>query len=96
MLIRNIYIEDDVSLAGECMIIAHSNPYYHFHNVTSSCVKPVMIEKGAWLGVRSIILPGVVVGQYSIVSACSVVNADVIEKSVVSGNPAKIIAKNYQ
>jgi len=91
-----IYIEDNVSLAGECMIIAHSNPFYHFHNITSSYVKPTVIKKGAWIGIRSVILPGVVVNQYSIVSAGSIVNEDVPERSVVVGNPAKVISKNLQ
>jgi acetyltransferase-like isoleucine patch superfamily enzyme len=89
-----VYIEDDVSIASETLIIAHSNPYSHFQNVITSKVNPVLIRKGAWVAVRSIILPGVTIGENAIISAGSVINFDVPSCSVVAGNPAKIISKN--
>ena len=89
-----VYIEDNVSLAGECFVITHSNPYNHFQNVTPARVSPVVIKKGAWICVRSIILPGVTIGENAIVSAGSVVDSDVPSRSVVAGNPANIVARN--
>jgi acetyltransferase-like isoleucine patch superfamily enzyme len=91
-----IYIEDNVSIAQETMILAHSNPYKHFENVTQSIVLPVIIKNGAWLGVRSIILPGVTVGMNSIVSAGSVIDFNLPDRSVAAGNPGRIIARNLQ
>lgn len=90
-----IYIEDNVSIAAECLIIAHSNPYNHFQNITPAQVAPVLIKKRAWICVRSLILPGVIIGENAIVSAGSVISSDVPPGSVVSGNPSKIIAKNF-
>lgn len=89
-----VYIEDNVSIAAECLIIAHSNPYMHFQYVTPASVEPVIIKNGAWICVRSIVLQGVTVGENSIISAGSLVSSDVPTRSVVSGNPAKIIAEN--
>ncbi len=89
-----VYIEDNVSMASECLIIAHSNPYSHFQNVTPAQVAPVIIKQGAWICVRSLILPGVTIGENAIVSAGSVVDSDVPPCSVVTGNPAKIAARN--
>jgi acetyltransferase-like isoleucine patch superfamily enzyme len=89
-----IYIEDNVSIAGECFLIAHSNPYSHFQNITPARVSPVIIKRGAWICIRAVILPGVKIGENAIVSACSVVDSEVPDRSVVSGNPAKIIAKD--
>lgn len=89
-----VYIEDNVSLAGECLVIAHSNPYSHFQNITPARVSPVIIKKGAWICVRASILPGVTVGENAIVSAGSVVDSDVPPSSIVAGNPAKIVARN--
>jgi acetyltransferase-like isoleucine patch superfamily enzyme len=89
-----VYIYDNVSIASECFIIAHSNPYEHFQHVTSARVEPIIIKEGAWICIRSIILPGVTIGENAIVSAGSVIATDVPPRSVVSGNPAKIIAKN--
>lgn len=86
-----IIIEDDVSLAGNNYLLAHSNPYPHFKNVIKSFVAPVIIKKGAWLGTGAMIMPEVTVGEYSIVAAGSVVTKDVPEKVIAGGMPAKII-----
>jgi acetyltransferase-like isoleucine patch superfamily enzyme len=89
-----IYIEDNASLAGECLVIAHSNPYRHFQNVTPARVSPVIIKQGVWICVRAVILPGVTIGENAIISAGSVVDSDVPPCSIVAGNPAIIVARN--
>lgn len=89
-----VYIEDNASIAADCLVIAHSNPYSHFQDVTPAQVSPVIIKKGAWICVRSVILPGVTIGENAIVSACSVVDYDVPSRSIVAGNPAKTVARN--
>jgi len=50
--------------------------------------RPVVIEDGVWIGVRSTILPGVVVGRGSVVGAGSVVAKNVPPDTMVVGNPA--------
>lgn len=55
-------------------------------------VKPVRIGDNVWIGQRSIIHPGVTIGDGSIVSAGSVVMSEVPAYSVVAGNPARKIA----
>jgi acetyltransferase-like isoleucine patch superfamily enzyme len=54
---------------------------------------PIRIERGAWIAAGAIILPGVTVGERSIVAAGSVVTHDVPPLSVVGGNPARLIRK---
>ncbi len=88
-----ITLEDDCGLAGFNYILTHTNPRLHFENILDSYVAPVTIKKGAWIAVGAMILPGVTVGEYSIVSAGSVVTSDVPSYSVVSGNPAKVVSK---
>lgn len=51
----------------------------------------VIIEKNVWIGDKSTILPGVIIGEGSIIAANSVVTKNVPAYSVVAGNPAKII-----
>lgn len=53
--------------------------------------KPVIIGNDVWIGTRSIILPGVNIGNHSIIGAGSVVTRDVPEYGIVGGNPAKVI-----
>lgn len=49
------------------------------------------IKRGAIIGANSTILPGIIIGEYSLVGAGSVVVKDVPDNAVVAGNPAKII-----
>lgn len=54
---------------------------------------PITIGDNVFLGLRSIVLPGVRVGSNSIVAAGAVVVSDVEPGSVVGGVPAKFIKK---
>ncbi|KRL67233.1 isoleucine patch superfamily acetyltransferase [Companilactobacillus versmoldensis DSM 14857 = KCTC 3814] len=63
------------------------NPTKRDNLVTSS----IHLEKGVWLGANVTVLPGVTVGENSIVGASSVITKDVPKNSVVVGSPAKKI-----
>ena len=52
---------------------------------------PVRIENDAWIGAGATILKGVTVGEAAIVGAGSVVTKNVAPRTVVAGNPAKLI-----
>lgn len=55
---------------------------------------PIEIGDGTWIGTRSIILRGVKIGKNVTIGAGSLVNKNVPDNAVVSGNPAKIIKYN--
>ena len=50
--------------------------------------KPVVIDRGAFLGIRSTVLEGVTIGENAYVAAGAVVTTDVPPRTVVAGNPA--------
>jgi maltose O-acetyltransferase len=52
---------------------------------------PVSIESGAWIGARSILLPGVTVGRGAVVAPGSLVNKEVPPHTRAAGAPAKIV-----
>ncbi|MFZ0547945.1 MAG: acyltransferase [Candidatus Promineifilaceae bacterium] len=52
---------------------------------------PICIEENVWLGARVIVLPGVRIGQGSVIGAGSVVTKDIPERVVAAGVPARII-----
>lgn len=54
---------------------------------------PVMIEDFAWLSCRTVVLPGVRVGQGAIVAAGAVVTKDVEPYAIVAGIPARKIGE---
>jgi maltose O-acetyltransferase len=53
--------------------------------------KPISIGADAWLGCGAIVLPGVSVGENSVIGAGSVVTRDVPENVVAAGNPARVL-----
>jgi acetyltransferase-like isoleucine patch superfamily enzyme len=55
-----------------------------------------LIKRGASIGAKSVILPGVTVGEEALVGAGSVVTEDVPDKAVVTGNPARLISNRNE
>jgi len=50
--------------------------------------RPIVVNKNAFIGVRSMILPGVSIGENAIVGAQAVVTKDVPSSGIYAGNPA--------
>jgi acetyltransferase-like isoleucine patch superfamily enzyme len=60
---------------------------------TDDSIRPVTIHDNVWIGKRAIILPGVTIGEGSIVSSGAVVISDIAPYTVVAGNPARKIGQ---
>ncbi len=54
-------------------------------------VKPIVVEDGAWVAMRAVILPGVTIGRGAVVAAGAVVTKDVPPNALVGGSPAQVI-----
>lgn len=55
--------------------------------------RPVVIERGAFLGIRAAVLEGVTIGENAYVAAGAVVVDDVAPRCVVAGNPARPVRR---
>lgn len=56
-----------------------------------SFARPIEIEDNVWIGGGSIILPGVTIGENSVIGAGSVVNRSIPANCVAVGNPCRVI-----
>ena len=74
-------------------ILTGADPRNELNKLYKPMNAPVIIGNNCWIGARSIILPGVTIGDYSIVAAGSVVTKDVPSGVLVAGNPAVIKKK---
>lgn len=90
-LSEGITIGDRVSFGPEVMVITGAHQYKDGRRRAGQLnAQPVTIGRGAWLGARAIILPGVTIGEGAIVAAGAVVTQDVPPHTLVAGVPARI------
>lgn len=61
-----------------------------------SCKGPVEIGNNVWIGDKASILSGVNIGEGAVIAANAVVTKNVPSYSIVAGNPAKIIKRNFK
>ena len=55
--------------------------------------RPITVGNNVWIGANVSVLPGVTIGNSSIIGAGSVVNKDIPEGVIAAGNPCKVIRK---
>jgi putative colanic acid biosynthesis acetyltransferase WcaF len=87
-----IEVHEDATVAQESYLCTGTHNF-DFSNL-QLLTKKITIKKKAFLGVRSMILPGIVVGESSIVGAQAVVTKNVKPHSVVVGNPARLLKES--
>ena len=87
----NCLIEDNVFI-GPLVITENDNSMGRIKMEIEEMSGPI-IRKFATIGGGANILPGLIIGENSIVSANSLVNKNVESKTLVAGNPAKEIRK---
>jgi acetyltransferase-like isoleucine patch superfamily enzyme len=88
--LANITLHDDVLVGPKVSLITEN------HGIDPSIRKglicsPIVIKRNAWIGAGATILPGVTIGENSVVAAGAVVHRDVPDNVVVGGVPAKYI-----
>ena len=52
---------------------------------------PIVVDDGAWVATRAVVLRGVRIGREAVVAANSVVTRDVAPYDIVAGVPARVI-----
>lgn len=88
-----IRVEDDCKI-GQYSIVMDCD--WHeletpSHDGGHGIPRPVVLEKGVWLGARVTVLKGVTIGRGSVIGAGSVVVGDIPEAVVAAGVPARVI-----
>lgn len=85
---KGVIIGDGSYLAFDATILCH--------DMARNIMANVIIGKNCFIGARSMIMPGVTIGDQVIVAAGSVVTKDVPSNTIVAGNPARIIKENIK
>lgn len=80
---RGIHIAEGTLVAFGAVILSH--------DMSRALSTDTYIGRNCFIGAHAIILPGIRVGDGSIVATGSVVTKDVEPNSIVAGNPARVI-----
>lgn len=92
-----VEIGDDVLLASHIFIgdnqHGHSRIDIPFKYQQLENISPVRVGAGCWIGEHVVIMPGVSIGEMSIVGANSVVTRSVPSRAMVVGSPARVIRR---
>jgi len=81
-------IEDDVYIGARSMLTNTRNIQ---HIRGKAKIEPVTIKRGSRLAVHSVILPGVTIGEQSLIGAGAIVTKDTKPFGVYFGNPARYV-----
>lgn len=85
---KGIHIGDNTWLLRNAMVLAHD----YCRGVGGKGKRfDTYIGKNSVIGVNSIILPGVRIGDHCVIAAGAVVTKDVPDHCIAAGNPAKVI-----
>jgi lipopolysaccharide O-acetyltransferase len=100
---QNVYIGNNVLMASHIYISDNSHGNYKGSEYDTDpeispidrpyYISSVNIADNVWIGEGAVVLPGVSIGEGSIVGANSVVTKNVAPYTIVAGSPAKPIKK---
>jgi len=95
---NHIYIDDYAHIAAGCRVLCHQRDLTNYRvgdNVADLPYKigDVHIGKGSLIGMETMIMPGVTIGEGAIVGAYSLVTKDIPAYTIAIGRPAKVVRK---
>ncbi len=82
----SVTIEDEVQIGSHCSIYSEST--------IDDKKGPVILKRNCRIGTHSVIMPGVTVGEDSVIGAFSFVNSSIPPGVIAYGVPAKVINKS--
>jgi acetyltransferase-like isoleucine patch superfamily enzyme len=96
---NGVQVWDGIELHNDVFIgpnVTFTNDRFPKSKNTNYFKECTIVEEGASVGANSTLLPGIVIGKYSVVGAGSVVTADVEPFTIVAGNPARVLRKSQE
>lgn len=89
----SIDIADEVLIAHKVNLVTAGHPVEPGKRREYITAEPISIEANVWIGAAATILPGVHIGEGSVVAAGAVVTHDVPRATLVAGVPATVVRK---
>jgi acetyltransferase-like isoleucine patch superfamily enzyme len=82
---NGVTIEDFVQIGSHCSIYSVST--------IDDKEGQVILRRNCCIGSHTVVMPGVTIGENSVVGACSLVNQNIPDNAIAAGVPAKVIKR---
>ena len=91
-----IEMEDHVHVANRCLLLCHQRDLSDYHIGDDYAKlgyhkKKIILKKGCLIGMNSMVMPGVTIGEGAIVGAGSLVTKDIPAWAIATGRPARVV-----
>lgn len=91
-----ITLEDNVHITTRCLLLCHQrdlSSYFKGDDIAKLPYKlaPIKICRGVHVGMNSMVMPGVTIGEGAIIGAYSLVTKDIPAWTIATGRPAKVV-----
>ncbi|MDH5916170.1 sugar O-acetyltransferase [Vibrio splendidus] len=88
----DVFIGDNVMIAPSVTIATGTHPISPELRLKAAQFNvPVRIGNNVWLGAHTVVLPGVTIGENSVIGAGSIVTKDIPANVVAVGNPCRVV-----
>ncbi len=93
---QHIHISDGVWITSRCLLLCHKrdiNKYYYGDDINKMpyIIADIYIGRNAHIGMDTIIMPGVSIGEGAIIGAGSLITKDIPPYTIAIGRPAKVV-----
>jgi acetyltransferase-like isoleucine patch superfamily enzyme len=91
-----VELEDHVHVANRCLLLCHQRDLSDYHTGDDYAKlayhkKKIILKKGCLVGMETMVMPGVTIGEGAIVGAGSLVTKDIPAWTIATGRPAKVV-----
>ena len=91
-----IEVGDRAHITNRCLLLCHQRDLKNYYRGDDSAKLPykkgkIIIGKGVMIGMDTIIMPGVTIGDGSIIGAGSMVTKDIPSWKIATGRPARVV-----
>ncbi len=93
---KYIIIEDGAWITSRCLLLCHRRTLDNYfvgddYNKLPYKREPIHLKKGCVIGMGSIVMPGVTIGEGAIIGAGSLVTKDIPAWTIAVGNPCRVV-----